>query len=138
MPRGKKTHDNVARDIGDSPRSTSLGNKLVWVNIRLEAEDIAFLAESELTLHQLSASLIDLVSDGIGVSVKFVDGGKSVCCTLIGSDMEDGGLPCGISAFGSSSRNAILACLYKYSNGLGGTFDGGRKRSSNNQPSDFR
>jgi len=125
MPRKKGSPNATERNTRFSDSRQGERNELKWLNIRLEVNDVNALEQSDATFEYLSASIVGLANDGIGVSIKSVDNGKSCCVTLIGSDLSGSGDTFGLSSFAGNVRDALLVALYKFDEKLGGTFDNG-------------
>lgn len=124
MPRKKGTQTNDKRDrFGDVDSKMHRG-EFKWANIRLEPSDIDELERSTSTVEFLATSLCGLASDGYGFSVKPVDKGESICCTIIRSDPDNPGITYGMSSFGGELRDTLLVALYKFDVLLEGSFDG--------------
>lgn len=127
MPRKGRaqnaTRGNTPPRIGES----SHRDELKWLNIRLEADDLDTLEQSDATLEYLSACIVGLANDGFGISIKPVDKGESICCTIIGSHPDFDGVSYGLSSFAGNVRDALLVSLYKLDEKLGGTFNNADK-----------
>lgn len=123
MPRKKQNNGSAANHNGDDNRRQGSGAKWVWANIHLENEDIEYLSQSDSSMEFLATSVLALGDDGIGITVKPVDNGKSICCTLYRSDSANPSVIIGVSSFGSTVRDALMVALYKLDEKLGGEFD---------------
>ena len=120
MPR-KKGDPNVNNIVhSNGSKSTSGGNDWKWVNCKLSDSDIDVLDSSDSTLEYLATCCLALADDGYGVTIKPVDSGKTICCTLY-RPLDDGrGTIVALSSFGGNVRDAILTTLYKLDTYLGG------------------
>lgn len=130
MPRSKKGQKNDSRTGNTDSDGNLHRNELRWINIKLTDTDLDALDKSESTFEFLSASIVALAGDGIGVSIRAIDRGESYCVTLIGSDSEGDSISYGLSSFGGSIRDALLTAVYKFDTYLGGSFDGARHLDS--------
>jgi len=124
MPR-KRNENGAAKGNGGNRDSGARGNaKWRWANCRLSDEDVATLEGDTSSMEYLATSFVALADDGYGVTIKSVDSGKSICCTVYRPDFPDTGTIVGVSAFGGSVRDAVLTCLYKLDQYGGGDFSG--------------
>lgn len=123
MPRKKQSNGGTTNNHGNSDSGSRGGTKWVWANIHLENEDIEYLSQSDSTMEFLATSILALGDDGIGVTVKPVDNGKSICCTLYRPDSANPSIIIGVSSFGGTVRDALMVALYKLDEKLGGEFD---------------
>jgi len=124
MPRKKGSNGTASNNGGNSNSGEGKRNEWKWANVKFSDEDLDVLAASDQTLEFLSACICALANDGIGVTIKPVDAGKSVCCTLYRPDYPGDGVTLGVSAFGGNVRDALLSVLYKLDNYGGGDFTG--------------
>lgn len=124
MSRKSKSNGTASNNGSNSSSRESSGAKWVWSNCRLSDEDITTLEQSDATLDYLASCLVALGDDGYGVTIKSVDSGKSRCVTIYRPDYPTPGITVGVSSFGSSVRDAILAVLFKLDNYGGGDFTG--------------
>lgn len=122
MPRKGKQNGNTDKPRFHDNRGTGGGNEWKWANIRLDDEDIAILEQSDASLEFLAACIVVLADDGIGVTIKPVDAGKSFCCTLNRPSDTDTGVVIGVSSFAGTIRDALLVSLHKLDHKLGGEF----------------
>lgn len=122
----RKAKSNGAASNNGVNRSSRTGGdaKWVWANCKLSDEDNTNLADSETTLEYLATSIVALGNDGLGVTIKPVDSGESICVTIYRPNFPDAGTTVGVSAFAGNIRDAILACLYKLDTYGGGDFSG--------------
>lgn len=123
MPRKGKQNDNTGNTGGNRNFGQSSGNEWKWANIELSSADIDILTNSNTTLEYLAGCIAVLANDGIGVTIKPVDSGKSVCVTIYRPDFQGNGYTVGISSFGGNVRDALLVTLYKLDEKLGGEFN---------------
>lgn len=123
MPRKKGS--NVNNTNGSAKLSTSDYDRdsLRWCNIKLEDDDLAALEQSDATLEYLAARLCEISSDGINASIRHVDGGKSVCVSLLFPVSRGAIRTIGISSFGGNIRDAILCTVYKFDIRLDGDIE---------------
>lgn len=119
--KGKLTNANRTNATNNSKSSTE--PRLVWANIRLDDEDTDILLKSELSFEYLSAYNAQLADLGWRVSIVRKDDGKSYSCTIIGPHPIRSDVLVGISSFGSTLHNTLLAHWYKLSQLLGGSLD---------------
>jgi hypothetical protein len=134
MPRKRGSNGSAGNIDGHNSRSESGGTEWKWANIPLESADIEHLEQSDLTFEFLAAAVVLLADDGIGVTVKPIDGGKSICCTLYRSDPDNSGVIVGVSSFGGNTRDALLVSVYKLDTKLGGEFSNVSEYVSDTKP----
>jgi hypothetical protein len=124
MPRTRKTPVKSAA-VGNSGKPDGGEKSINWLNLSLGDDDIAALEQSTATYEVVAASLLSLADDGFDFSIKPVDGGKSIMAAVYGFPPDNTIRKMGVSAFAENSRDASLACLYKFENLLGGAFPSG-------------
>ena len=134
MPRKKNVYGSANQQHNDKPISSGNGNGWRWINVELDDSDIELVEQSDSTLEYLAACVLSLADDGYGVSVKPVDGGKSICCTIYRPDFPDTGVTAGLSSFGGSVHDALLSALYKFDEKCGGEFTREHLGSSADKP----
>lgn len=122
MPRKGKSNGSITGNGNNSGSGASGGVKWQWANIKLTDDDADILEQSDATLEYVATCLAALADDSMGVTIKPVDEGKSRCVTIYRSDFPSRGTTVGVSSFGSTVRDAGLACLYKLDTYLGGDF----------------
>lgn len=122
MPRKKGEAKNATGDSRFGGKQPVFGNELKWINIPLSDEDVDVLSRSESSVEFLAASLCALAVDGYGFSVKPVDSGKSLCCTINRPDLFGDGVAYGMSSFAGELRDVLLVALYKFDVKLEGDF----------------
>lgn len=122
MPRKKGDKANVDGNSRFGGKQSVFGNELKWINIPLTDEDIDELSGSQSTVEFLAASLCSLATDGYGFSIKPVDSGKSLCCTINRPDLFGDGIAYGMSSFAGELRDVLLVALYKFDVKLEGDF----------------
>jgi len=127
MPRKGRAQNVDKRNSPARAGSEKNGNQLIWLNIKLEDNDLDALEQSDNTFEYLSACAIGLASDGFGISLKPIDQGESYCFTIIGSDSDGSGVSYGLSSFAGNVRDVLLVGLYKFDEKLGGTFTDAHK-----------
>jgi len=123
MPRKGNSNGRVKGLDGKRDIPQSGGGGWRWINIRLTDEDIAVLSNADDTLEYLAASVLALAMEGVNITVKSMDGGETICCTLNRPDSDNRGGVSGISSFSGTVRDALLVSLYKYERLLGGEWD---------------
>lgn len=126
MPR-KKGEPNASGDRFKRDNSGVQRNDIKWLNIKLTDEDVNELTASDATFEFLVASVVGLCTDGLALSIKTVDEGKSYCVTLIGSNLGSSGAAYGLSSFAGELRDALLVSLYKFDTYLEGDISNGDK-----------
>jgi hypothetical protein len=124
MPRTRKTPTKPAANAA-SGKQAGVEKSISWLNIPLSDDDITTLEQSPATYETVAASLLSLADDGFDFSIKPVDGGKSIMAAVYGYADGDTTRKMGVSAFAENSRDASLACLYKFEELLGGSFPSG-------------
>jgi len=123
MPRKKGTNNAGINHANGNSGSRKGGNvEWKWHNIKLTDEDAEFLAGSDATLEYLAISACELADNGFGFKVEPTDGGKSIRATIYGSYMDNELILVGVSSYGGTVRDALLAVLYKFDHYLGGDF----------------
>lgn len=123
MPRKGKQNDNTGNASANRNFRSGSGNEWKWANIELSSTDIDVLTNSNATLEYLAGCIAVLANDGIGVTIKPIDSGESICVTLYRPDFQGNRYTIGVSSFGGNVRDALLVTLYKLDEKLGGEFD---------------
>lgn len=109
-----------------------------WINISLTSEDLDLLEREEASLEQLAFAYVSLGMLGLGLSIKYDSVGKSYSVSIYGRDSRNNNKPCGISGAASDLRDALLVSLFRFNNGLQGSFDGCTNSDTTIQSKRFR
>lgn len=105
-----------------------------WVNVALNKDDIDYLSEQSASNEVLGGLLLGVALQGYGFSVKRMPDEVTYMCAIMGPGGGTGGGMCGVSAFSDNPSDATLACLYKFTQRLGGTFNGHADNSTHTKP----
>ena len=123
MPRTKRAPNTTHTDqISGEP--TKDKSRSIWINVILDEYDIDVLERDNTSGDIVGGMLLSVAMDGYGFSVKRMSDGQSYMCAIIGKAVNDPARDCGVSAFSGNPRDAILCCLYKFKEKLGGSFTG--------------
>lgn len=123
MPRKTNTStptNNKPISQGDAREK----GRAVWTNVVLTEADLDILERDNSTPEIIGGMLLSVAVRGYGFSVKRMEDGQSYMCAIIGPHDTQVGRDCGVSAFAADPRDAILGCLYKFMEKLGGSFSG--------------
>lgn len=123
MPRTKRTPDKPVNS-GLPQKPAKQEGTMRWINVPLGEDDIDYLANQSASNEVLGGLLLGVALQGYGFSVKRMPDEVTYMCAIMGQNGAVGGGSCGVSAFSDNPRDATLACLYKFTQRLGGTFDG--------------
>lgn len=116
MPR-RKTGVTVTPQKDTPKQDGKKGNKrfsVEFVNISLNVDDKAALAESTLTSEELALSVFRLVDNGFKVSLGFNARTDSFIASITGQIPDTPNYKRCVTSHGSSAENALLALQYKY------------------------
>jgi len=116
--RGVKT--NAKPVSQNQPANNFSRNAIKWINVRIDSDDAAFLAESTAGFSELAAMACEYVARGYSLTVKPMDGGDSVMACLTGQSSTHPDVTCGVSGFASNVRDALLVLCYKFEDKLAG------------------
>jgi len=133
MPRKKVTNGTNKPSQPDTKR-LQRSNDFRWVTVRLEAEDVAWLAECTDDMAAIVVPLFSLCERGIGFTCKPQSSGDGFCATLLSQPTDDQPYTIGLSAFGGTVRDTCLALLYKFDHLLGGQFPTNTDAFNNAKP----
>jgi hypothetical protein len=123
MPRTKRSPSTTTTNqISGQPAKDTKRN--IWINVVLDEYDIDILERDNTSAEIVGGMLLSVAMDGYGFSVKRMSDGQSYMCAIIGRSSVDPARECGVSAFSGNPRDAILCCLYKFKEKLGGAFSG--------------
>jgi hypothetical protein len=133
MPRTRRT-PTADRPKPHVPPQPASDGQIVWCNVKLSDDDIAYLTELGTTFDELGAKLLAVADNGQNFSVKRLTGEQSIMCAITGVCTDNSGRLMGVSAFSDNVRDATLACLYKFEHLLGGSFGPEHLLSNNIRP----
>lgn len=129
MPRTRRQPSKPA-DNQHIPRGNRTETTIIWCNVSLGDDDVAYLEQQTTTYEELGALLLAVADEGYGFSVKALDKGDTIMCAIMGNADNNPEVSMGVSAFSPTVRDAVLACLYKFKQSLGGVFTDGLGNTS--------
>jgi hypothetical protein len=133
MPRTIRT---ARQSATEKPRSMApVSNKgTTWINVVLTPDDVHTLEGQTYSPEVVGSLLLSIADRGHSFSVKRMDDGASFMCAIFGQASGNDSGNYGVSAFAANPIDAVVACVYKFEERMGGVFDGWTDNAGTGKP----